>query len=495
MFFGRRFRGPVSMKVRYRTMRPRDVRTCVDHLAAHPVLGPRYGSEIKHFPSALFAVLGYDSAFARVFEEVQGSTTRFLGVGLAVFVSYDFLRQIKTAPPCWAGPELVKRIASGKSPIVSDTEVRRANATVGLNLYVWHCTFHPEDIKRAELITALMTAFQEGYRGFQLRELLQQADCLEHLYGMCNAGGLYFDRRHRSYGNFPEIHAHNFLDEPRNVGMTRDLAMTRLGSWVGTLFLYTPPRLGLSASEQRLLYSAFSGGTDEELSDMLGISLFAVKKSWRAIYERVAECLPELVPDRSEINWADGKPRQAEEAAAACLPARASRGAAPRVAKTATAKRETAQRDLNDVPVWQNLAELVSAPIPPRDSHGVVALGTTRPRYWSGSAAWTAARRLPLPFLPCPEITGGGAKLEAVVNWFDDLRQKAALVGPDEIHPSAAPNRRVWIIRPCGSLFRGRFCSRQRRHHLHLRCTRMLRKEPSPKASTIARRKISCLDI
>jgi len=290
------------MKVRYRTMQPRDVRTCVDHLAAHPILGPRYGSEIKHFPSALFAVLGYDSAFARVYEEVQGSTTRFLGVGLAVFVSDDFLRQIKTAPSFWAGPELVKRIESGKSPIVSDAEVRKANGTVGLNLFVWHCTVHPEDFKGAEISTAFITSFEEGYQGFQLRELLQQADCLEHLYGMCNAGGLYFDPLQGSYGSRPEINAHNFLDEPRNVGMTRDLAMTHIGSWVGLLFLHTPPRLGLNPSEQRLLYSAFSGGTDEELSDMLGISLFAVKKSWRAIYDRVAERLPELVPDRSENN-------------------------------------------------------------------------------------------------------------------------------------------------------------------------------------------------
>jgi hypothetical protein len=119
---------------------------------------------------------------------------------------------------------------------------------------------------------------------------------------MCNAGALYFDPLQGSYGSFPEINAHSFLDEPRNVGMTRDLVITRAGSWVGLLFVFTPPRLGLSPSQQRLLYSAFSGGTDEELSDMLGISLFAVKKSWRAIYDQVAECLPELIPDRSEIN-------------------------------------------------------------------------------------------------------------------------------------------------------------------------------------------------
>ena len=68
----------------------------------------------------------------------------------------------------------------------------------------------------------------------------------------------------------------------------------------------------------------------------------------------------------------------------------------------------------------------------------MVSLWHLPDRDFGGSAAWTAARRLPLPFSPCPETTGDGAKLEAVVNSFDELRQKAALVGPDEIHPSAA---------------------------------------------------------
>ena len=83
----------------------------------------------------------------------------------------------------------------------------------------------------------------------------------------------------------------NFSDEPRNVGMTRELALTHGASWVGTLFLYAPPRIGLSRSEQRLLLSAFTqGGTDEELSANLAISVFAVKKAWRSIYDRVGPC-------------------------------------------------------------------------------------------------------------------------------------------------------------------------------------------------------------
>ena len=71
------------MVVRYRPMELKDVRKCVGHVAAHPVLGPRYGNLIKDLPSAIRSVLGRDSFTAEVFEEFQGSTTRFLGAGMA----------------------------------------------------------------------------------------------------------------------------------------------------------------------------------------------------------------------------------------------------------------------------------------------------------------------------------------------------------------------------------------------------------------------------
>ena len=45
----------------------------------------------------------------------------------------------------------------------------------------------------------------------------------------------------------------------------------------------------------RLLSSAIGGGTDEELSDELG-----VKKTWRIIYDRVATCMPELIPSNEQ---------------------------------------------------------------------------------------------------------------------------------------------------------------------------------------------------
>ena len=87
--------------------------------------------------------------------------------------------------------------------------------------------------------------------------------------------------------------------EPHVVGITRELALKQFGTWISSLFPYQPPQFGFSRSEQRLLLCALGGGTDRELSDDLGISLSTVKKTWRSAYDRVAACLPELIPRNS----------------------------------------------------------------------------------------------------------------------------------------------------------------------------------------------------
>ena len=85
--------------------------------------------------------------------------------------------------------------------------------------------------------------------------------------------------------------------------MSRDLALRHGASWVGSLFVnYAPPQFCFSRSEQRLLSLALEGGTDEELSDELCVSLFAVKKTWRVIYDRVGACWPELVPSNEQAD-------------------------------------------------------------------------------------------------------------------------------------------------------------------------------------------------
>jgi len=291
------------MSLRNRPMRPKDVRECVEIVAAHPFVGPRYGDAIEDLRSAWLRLLscnGFCSAI--VFEEeLAGTAPRIFGVGVTVFISDSFLRELKTPPGFWMSPEIARRVARGDpSALLSPKEIQEANSRDGLNLGVWQACVSLEDTLRTEVWTELMTAFLEHHRGYLLKELLVQAESPEHLEGVRNTGGFLFKPEDGRYDDFDGKDLRAIVSKPHIVGLTREMALGRLGSWVGSLFLYEPPLFGFNVSEQRLLLSALAGGTDEQLSDDLGISLSAVKKTWRSIYDRVAACLPELIPGNSQ---------------------------------------------------------------------------------------------------------------------------------------------------------------------------------------------------
>lgn len=290
------------MSIRHRPMRPKDVLECVEIVAAHPIMGPRYGCAIADLGPAwsrLLSCKGFCST--AVFEEVGKTGPQILGVGISVFVTDAFLRELKTRPFFWIGPELAKRVARGNhSPLLTQGQIQEANSLGGLNLVVWQACIRIEDIARVEIWNELMLAFLEYHRGFLLKELVAQGESMQHLEGIRNTGGFLLKSGDVCFGDFDGKPFQELLLEPHIVGLTREMALKQLGSWIGSLFLYQPPQFGFSGSEQRLLLSALAGGTDEELSDDLGISLSTVKKTWRSAYDRVAACLPELIPNNSQ---------------------------------------------------------------------------------------------------------------------------------------------------------------------------------------------------
>ena len=268
------------MNVLSRPMELRDVQQYTQHIAAHPILGPRYGRLIEQVPSAVRFGLANETSAFYVFEG-----PRYLGAAMAVFVSDGFVHEAKTTP-MWIVPELVNRIASGRSPILSLAEFREANSTTGVNMLGWHVTFHPGEFY-VENVPVAMTVFDRVMRGLKLKEVVGQANCLEHYHAMRYSGGLYFDRAQGAYVNYPELNAQNFADEPRTCGLTRELAAKQPTSWLGSFFAsYEPPHLGFAPCEQRLLRMALNGETDWQLADRMKISLHSVKKLWRSIYGR-----------------------------------------------------------------------------------------------------------------------------------------------------------------------------------------------------------------
>src|SRR5260370_32752316 len=177
------------MGIHWRPMRPKDVGECVEIVATHPILGPRYGPAIVDLKAVWLGLLGREAFRPFVFEEVQGSSIRKVGVGVSAFVSDDYLVRMKTPPFFWVGPDLTMRIARGESPLLSDKEMREANQNHGLNLLTWEGAIRTGYMDRPDGFVALISAFLEQHRGFLLKEIITSAMTLDQLLGVVRSGG------------------------------------------------------------------------------------------------------------------------------------------------------------------------------------------------------------------------------------------------------------------------------------------------------------------
>ena len=280
----------------WRPMERKDVAECSAIIAAHPLIAPRHGTAIKDLSRAWLRLLGSEAMTTAVFEEVEKARASIFGVG--VFVRDLFIQEMKAPRQFWYGPELVKRILGGNSPVLSDQEVRQANSGEGLNELVWETLALESHSKRADVYHLMGRAYIQIHRGFRLKEMItSQAESEERLQWAIDAGGLYWDPKSACYVKSLKNGSGQFVRNPHIVGITRELELGRPGSWVGSLFDYQPPRFYFSAGEQRMLSRAISDpiGTNTALAKILGVSLPTVKKMWLSIYDRVAEIASELI--------------------------------------------------------------------------------------------------------------------------------------------------------------------------------------------------------
>src|SRR5262245_48300350 len=110
---------------------------CVEIIATHPVTGYRYGIAIEQLGAAWLRLLGREGMRTKVVEAREHGRARICFVGISLCVGDAFIRHLKTPPIPWVGPEVVKWVMRGDSPILADRQVRECNSKGGLNLLVW----------------------------------------------------------------------------------------------------------------------------------------------------------------------------------------------------------------------------------------------------------------------------------------------------------------------------------------------------------------------
>ena len=289
------------MQLRYRAMQPGDVRECVNIVASNPVIATRYRAMIEQLPEALLRLLQCEAKITTVVYDSEASRASIYFFCVSAIVRDDFLAEMKRPPHFWVGPELTRRIMAGESPLLTDKQLREANSRDGLNMVGWEACVRPEYESDGSVQRYNMAAFIQEHRGYRWKETVSsQCAAPDHLEFVLRTGGYLWDPLRHSYTSTLRSDPSTIVSKPHILGTTRELERKRdkwEGSWVGALFDYHPPLLGLTRSEQRLLACALPGLTDQELAGMLGASLPVVKKMWVSIYRRVEECLPDLIPD------------------------------------------------------------------------------------------------------------------------------------------------------------------------------------------------------
>ena len=79
--------------------------------------------------------------------------------------------------------------------------------------------------------------------------------------------------------------------------MSPESALSVSGSVAAELYQYQPPVLNLRDTDKHLLSAAIHGETDSQLATQMNLSLASVKKRWVALFDRIAEVRPDLLPD------------------------------------------------------------------------------------------------------------------------------------------------------------------------------------------------------
>ncbi|MDQ2730918.1 MAG: hypothetical protein M3Y56_04605 [Armatimonadota bacterium] len=226
----------------------------------------------------------------------QPPERRLIGCGQLVFVTDPFVKWARSSPSPQVNRQVTHFLEDGSSPLMTPNEVARANAGTGLNGLFTRWGQARLQVAREEQVIVgrfMHDAFATQSRGYQIKELLIEAIGEAARDRALCAGFLDRNDARRDQGDYPSLPHRHFL-----MGMTREEAFANEGSVISHFFFYSRPRFGLTPAQQTLLglCLAQQEASDEALAQALSVPLVKVKNEWRALYRRVMDVDPDLLP-------------------------------------------------------------------------------------------------------------------------------------------------------------------------------------------------------
>lgn len=282
-----------GQRIRGRLAGHRDLAECLQLLPSWFLLEERVRKALPVIWSRLLTQPAFN---ADVIEDLRGPPGEsLLGVGMSIALDERWQVRLRDDPPPCAAAEIYRELLDGLFVPPTDKELAVMNAEGRVAFLVLHYAQKLSDLQNPDTVNLLATAmnmFRVSHTGYRLQELYQEGvgPELEYLASM---------------GFRPRTQRAGAADGcviPELYGLAREEAQSLLpGSPVRDAFQFTPPVLGFSASERRLLRLAVTDLPDERIAEEIGLTGHTIKKLWRTIHQRVVMRLPDLYGDAASL--------------------------------------------------------------------------------------------------------------------------------------------------------------------------------------------------
>jgi hypothetical protein len=234
-----------------------------------------------------------DSTVGVVIEDISRREFREVAILVGAFVSDPFVSEAMTS----FQPYILGRLSMRKNCLVPLKSVGRANAGEGLNLLMAYIGWVGEEYQVApapNLRAMVLNAFADRHGGNRLKYMFGEVGEPE-LMQLALAMGCRVVNDYEEW--FKTNKALVGSRRPYLLGITRDEGLKTENQWVHKMFTYFLPKFHFTESQQVILVLAREGYTDSEIGTEIGVSPDAVKKRWSAIYNRVSDVFPDLLPE------------------------------------------------------------------------------------------------------------------------------------------------------------------------------------------------------
>ncbi len=246
------------------------------------------GEKLNWLPSFQFRsrLLRCGSCLAYVFEDCRNPDRQIVGYKFSAFVESAYSQLAKSLAARNRVDEAVECLEQDFSFIVEFDNLGEYNSSTGLIElgFAGRDDRHLSTEVADELGLFFQSAFLHVHRGLNISEYLALTCSTAHTQAVKGAGATLHGTA--SDGGPP------FL-----MGASRADAPNLRGTLLSMLFAYYPPKLYLGEPYQDFLTLALSGISDDAISRHLGLSIAAIKKRWRVLFDLVGERLPSVLPD------------------------------------------------------------------------------------------------------------------------------------------------------------------------------------------------------